>query len=180
MRINEYIELSVGLWECKWNVVVSTTKRDREKKDLCRKHTTSGGNLHLLFTLQSESCLLCPCLGPYSLYGDGDTEPKKTFPFLHFSPSIYTSPPSFSQRMAPLQMSHWQVGTIHHSIRAPFCGICCHPVHSTAKVWVGSTSSTISPTDWYQGHTKENKCKGKSNIFVKVLRLLCSNFTFSK
>lgn len=59
-------------------------------------------------------------------------------------PSIYTSPFSFLQRMGPLQMSHWQVQTIHHSIRPLVWGICSHPVHSPAKSWVGKTSATIS------------------------------------
>lgn len=143
--------------ECKWNVVAS--KEDREK-DLRRMHTTLCGNLHLLFTLQSESCLVCPCLGPYSLNGDGDTEPKETSLFLCLLPCIYTSPPLFLQKMGPLPTSHWQLGTIHHSIRVPVLGIRSHPIHCTAKVWVGQTSITITSIHWHQGHTNENKCKG--------------------
>lgn len=41
--------------------------------------------MHLLFTLQSESCLLCPCLILYSLYGDEDTENQRKHFFLCIS-----------------------------------------------------------------------------------------------
>lgn len=74
-----------------------------------------------------------------------ETENLKGNMFLFACPlSIYPSPFSFLQRMGPLQMSHWQVQTIHHSIRPPVWGICSHPVHSPAKSWVGKTSATIS------------------------------------
>lgn len=83
---------------CEWDVVAPKKHREkRRKKDLRRKCTTVGGNLHLLFTLQSESCLLCPRLGPYSLYGDEDTESQRK----HFSFSI--SHPPF---ILPLPPSH--------------------------------------------------------------------------
>lgn len=41
---------------------------------------------------------------------------------LHFSPSTDSSPLSLLQRMGPIQLSCWQLGTVHHSIRALLCG----------------------------------------------------------
>ena len=86
------VGLCLGMWaEC--SGIQTRQAQKREAEDLRRKQTT-GGNLHLLFTLQSESCMLCPCLvAPNSLCGDEDTGNQRK----HFSFSVSHPPfiPSF-------------------------------------------------------------------------------------
>lgn len=140
-NINEDTELS-SVWECnEWNPLSPKTKR-----------FSTQPLLAICFYCSFLKVNLSALPLPWSLnstHVDGDREPKGNMSLSACPPSIYTSPFSFVQRMGPLQMSHWQVQTIHHSIRAPVWGMCSRPVRSPAKSWVGKTSATTSPSHWH-------------------------------
>lgn len=73
----------------------------RNKTTTYNGSTTVDCNLLLLFVLQSESCLLCPCLAPSTVYVDGDTKNQRK----HFSLPI--SHPPF---IPPFRNSHKRWG----------------------------------------------------------------------
>lgn len=113
-----------------------------------------------LFKVNNLCCALA--FGPCSLHGDGDAEPKKTVLFLHFSPSIYTSPPFLTKdgTITNVTLTGGNYPSLYSS--SVFVGFVATQFTALLKCgW--ARQAAISPTHWYQGHTKK-----KRNICVTL------------